>query len=382
MPGPAGASRFDRRILIGILFMCGAGSLFPVMNGLVKELGAAYDSTQIVWARVLGHLIFVLILFAPSRGFAILKSVKLPWQIGRSLLLLASTMMFFHAVKDIPLAKAASISFTAPLIVTLLALPILGEHIGVSRLLAAMVGFAGVLIVIRPGSELFQWASLLIVGSALCYALYQIFTRKVAGFDAPETSVVYSALIGTLITTAIVPFIWTTPVNWLDAVIMASLGVFGGARPLLRRAFDDLRAGQHRGAVPILPDDRLGGRGLPHAEPPAGRLHVAGRGHHHRQRPLHRLDRDALKVSFLPNDSWRGAPKGRMGSRRGLSNKDHVSVTKTTSAPHPAFGHLPHATRGEGKTRQTPNAARSGRALWKPVASWNALPSFSTVASA
>jgi drug/metabolite transporter (DMT)-like permease len=228
VPGPAGAHRFDRRILIGILFMCGAGALFPVMNGLVKELGSAYDSTQVVWARTLGHLIFVLILFAPARGLAILKSVKLPWQLGRSLLLLASTMMFFHAVKDVPLAKAASISFTAPLMVTLLALPILGERVGLPRLLAAMVGFAGVLVVIRPGGELFQWASLLIVGSAFCYALYQIFTRKVAGFDAPETSVVYSALVGTLVTTAIVPFIWTTPVNWLDAAIMASLGVFGG----------------------------------------------------------------------------------------------------------------------------------------------------------
>src|SRR5262245_37024925 len=107
LPGPAGASRANRRILVGILFMCGAGSLFPIMNGLVKELGNTYDSMQVVWARVLGHLIFVLILFAPARGFAILKSVKLPWQLGRSLLLLASTMMFFHAVKDVPLAKAA-----------------------------------------------------------------------------------------------------------------------------------------------------------------------------------------------------------------------------------------------------------------------------------
>lgn len=229
MPGPAGARRFNRRVLIGILYMCAAGSLFPIMNGLVKELGAAYDSVQVVWARTLGHLIFVLILFAPKRGLvAIFRSVKLPWQIGRSLLLLASTMMFFTAVKDIPLAKAASISFTAPLIVTLLALPILGERIGVSRLAAALVGFAGVLVVIRPGSELFQWASLLIVGSSSCYALYQIFTRKVAGFDAPETSVVYSALIGTLVTTLIVPFVWTTPASWLDVLIMASLGVLGG----------------------------------------------------------------------------------------------------------------------------------------------------------
>jgi drug/metabolite transporter (DMT)-like permease len=228
MPGPATAGRFDRRILIGILFMCGAGALFPVMNGLVKELGATYDSIQVVWARTLGHLIFVLILFMPRRGIAIFRSVKLPWQIGRSLLLLASTMMFFTAVKDIPLAKAASISFTAPLIVTLLALPILGERIGTTRLVAALIGFSGVLIVIRPGSELFQWASLLIVGSSSCYALYQIFTRKVAGFDAPETSVVYSALVGTLITSFIVPFVWTNPASAADLLIMASLGVLGG----------------------------------------------------------------------------------------------------------------------------------------------------------
>jgi drug/metabolite transporter (DMT)-like permease len=232
--GTGGASgdgtrgRFDHRIAIGILFMCGAGALFPIMNGLVKELSAGYDSRQIVWARTLGHLIFVLILFAPRRGFAILKSVKLPWQIGRSLLLLGSTMLFFSAVRDIPLAKAASISFTAPLIVTLLALPILGERIGIVRLLAVMAGFIGVLVVIRPGSELFQWASLMIVASAACYALYQIFTRKVAGFDPPETSVVYSALIGTLIMTAVVPFVWTTPARWQDTLIMASLGVFGG----------------------------------------------------------------------------------------------------------------------------------------------------------
>ncbi|MCW5749429.1 MAG: DMT family transporter [Alphaproteobacteria bacterium] len=226
--GPKNVGRLDRRVLIGILFMCGAGALFPIMNGLVKELSGGFDSMQIVWARTLGHLIFVLVLFAPRRGLAIFKSRKLPWQVGRSLLLLASTAMFFTAVKDIPLAKAASISFTAPLIVALLALPILGERIGPARLTAVLIGFGGVLIVIRPGSELFQWASLLIVGSSSCYALYQIFTRKVAGHDAPETSVVYSALIGTLITSFIVPFVWTTPVTWRDGLIMASLGVFGG----------------------------------------------------------------------------------------------------------------------------------------------------------
>lgn len=127
-----------------------------------------------------------------------------------------------------PLAKAASISFTAPLIVTILAVPLLGERIGLHRLLAVLVGLAGVLIVIRPGSEVFQWASLLILCSAACYGLYQILTRQVAGHDTPETSVVYSALVGTVMTTLAVPFFWTTPASFHDIAILSSLGIFGG----------------------------------------------------------------------------------------------------------------------------------------------------------
>lgn len=199
------------------------------MNGLVKLLGASYDSPQIVWARTLGHLIFVLILFAPSRGvIGILRTTKLPWQIARGSLLLLSTSCFFYAVQFVPLAKAASISFTAPLLVTILAVPLLGERIGLNRLFAVLVGLVGVLIVIRPGSEVFQWASLLILCSAASYGLYQIFTRQVAGHDAPETSVVYSALVGTVIMSIAVPFFWTAPTSLTDVVILSSLGVFGG----------------------------------------------------------------------------------------------------------------------------------------------------------
>jgi len=228
MSSPASPSR-ERRILLGILFICLSGALFPIMNGLVKLLSAGYDSPQIVWARTLGHLIFVLALFAPARGVVgILRSTKLPWQIGRGTLLLLSTMCFFSAVQFVPLAKAASISFTAPLIVTILAVPLLGERIGLHRLLAVLVGLVGVVIVIRPGSEVFQWASLLILCSSACYGLYQILTRQVAGHDTPETSVVYSALVGTVMTTLAVPFFWTTPASFHDIAILASLGIFGG----------------------------------------------------------------------------------------------------------------------------------------------------------
>lgn len=217
-----------QRPLLGILFMLCATSLFPVMNGLVKVLSVDYSSEQIIWARTASHLVFVLALFAPRYGWRLLRTVRPGVQIARSLILLASTTCFFSGVKYIPLAEAASISFMAPFIVALLAVPMLGEKVSVSRLAAVFVGFLGVLVVIRPGSEVFKWASLFIVGSALCYATYQVLTRRVAGQDRPETSVVYSALVGTVVMTAIVPFFWTAPKSLGDAALLASLGVLGG----------------------------------------------------------------------------------------------------------------------------------------------------------
>jgi drug/metabolite transporter (DMT)-like permease len=217
-----------QRPMLGILFMLLATSLFPIMNGLVKVLSADYSSEQIIWARTASHLVFVLALFAPRYGLRLLRTVRPGVQIARSLVLLASTTCFFSGVKFIPLAEAASISFMSPFIVALLAVPFLGEKVSPVRLIAVAVGFCGVLVVIRPGSEVFRWASLLIVGSALCYATYQILTRKVAGYDRPETSVVYSALVGTLVMTVIVPFFWTTPTSLGDALLLASLGVLGG----------------------------------------------------------------------------------------------------------------------------------------------------------
>lgn len=216
-----------RRLWLGIFFMCVATTLFPVMNGMVQVLSRSYSSEQIIWARTAGHLLIVLLLLMPHHGFSIFVTRQPVAQISRSLLLLASTTLFFFAVKDVPLAKAASISFMAPFFVTLLAWPMLGERINALRLGCVIAGFVGVLVVIRPGSEVFQPASLLIVGSAFCYGVYQVFTRKVAGFDRPETSVIYSALVGTLVMSCVVPFAWTTPTNMLDILLHLALGALG-----------------------------------------------------------------------------------------------------------------------------------------------------------
>ncbi|HRK19303.1 MAG TPA: DMT family transporter [Hyphomicrobiaceae bacterium] len=216
-----------QRILLGIFFMCLASTLFPIMNGLVQILSDRYSSPQIVWARTASHLIFIMALFMPKYGIGIVSTRAPALQIGRSICLMASTLCFFHGVKYLPLAKAASISFMAPFIVALLSWPLLRERVSAPRLAAVIVGFLGVLIVVQPGGELFDWASLFILASAIFYAVYQIFTRKVAAFDIPETSAVYSALVGTLVMSIWVPFTWTTP-TLVDAAVMFSLGILGG----------------------------------------------------------------------------------------------------------------------------------------------------------
>jgi drug/metabolite transporter (DMT)-like permease len=222
------AAEAPNRTLIGIACMLLASSMFPVMNGLVQIMSERYSTEQVVWARAASHLVFILALFAPRFGVALVRTATLKWQIIRSSVHLASMLFFFTGVKYLPLAKAASISFTAPFFVALLAWPLLGERITPGRLMAVMVAFLGVLVVIRPGSEVFQWASLLMLGSAVCYALYQILTRRVARHDSAETSAVYSALVGTVVMSAVVPFVWTPIAAWTDAALLFSLGIIGG----------------------------------------------------------------------------------------------------------------------------------------------------------
>ena len=216
------------RPLVGILFMCLAHTLFPVMNGIVQLLTERYSAEQIVWARTGSHLLFVLAIFAPRYGARILVTNRPALQIARSMLMLVTTTLFFSGLAYLPLAKTAAISFAGPFLVVLLAWPMLGEQITGYRLAAVMAAFAGVLVVVRPGTELFHWASLLILASAVTFAFEQIFTRRVAAYDRPETSVVYSALVGTVVMSGFAAFNWTQPQSWADISLLGLIGVLGG----------------------------------------------------------------------------------------------------------------------------------------------------------
>lgn len=215
------------RPLRGVLFMCIACALFPIMNGIVKLLAATYEPQQIVWFRIVSHLVLVAAVFMPQMGLGLLRTRRIGTQFISSVMMLLSTLFFFSAVKSIPVAEAISITFVAPLAVVLLAWPLLGERITWFRMAAVIVGFSGVLIVIRPGTAVFQWASLLLLGSAMCYAIYQILIRRLAGIDAPATSIFYSVLLGAIIMSMWVPLVWKMPTSWTDWALLCSLGVFG-----------------------------------------------------------------------------------------------------------------------------------------------------------
>lgn len=206
-----------------------ATALFVTMNTGVKYLSASLPTVELVWARTLGHLVFVAALFAPTHGgWRLLVTQSLPIQLGRSLLLLVSTSLFFTALGWVPLADTTAVSFTAPFIVAALAGPLLKERVGTAHWVSIAIGFLGALIVIRPTGAGTHPYVFLVLGSAFCYALYQILTRHVAAVDPPETSVTYSAVVGTLVLSAIVPFYWRTPEHPAHWLILGMLGLLGG----------------------------------------------------------------------------------------------------------------------------------------------------------
>jgi drug/metabolite transporter (DMT)-like permease len=218
--------------------MCAGVAMFPFMNAAVKLLGARYPVAQIVWARFTGHLVIMLIVFLPHYGRRLLATRRPMVQIGRSLLMLGSNALFVAAIARVPLATASAIGFTSPLIVTALSVLLLHESVGIRRWSAVIVGFAGVLLVIRPGSGVHDLAVLLLLLSSAAYALYQIATRWVSFYDEAATGIVFSALLGSLAMSFVLPFVFVLPRDPLDIVLFLCLGLLGGAgHYLVIRAF-------------------------------------------------------------------------------------------------------------------------------------------------
>jgi drug/metabolite transporter (DMT)-like permease len=169
------------RTAAGIGLAILAIGLFTVMDAIGKGLMERYPVPQVVWARYFFQLGWMLLLI-PRVGVAgLVRTTRPGMNIVRGLLLAVSTIFMFGAISFVPLADAYTITFIAPLLVTVFSIPLLGERVGWRRWTAVLAGFIGVLIVIRPGFGMAHWALALPLVTAVGFALYQILTRKVSG---------------------------------------------------------------------------------------------------------------------------------------------------------------------------------------------------------
>ena len=222
----------------GIALICLAVLLFASHDTLSKYLSAFYPIVMVVWARYVVHTLLMLVVFVPRSGFSAVVRTKRPGlQLLRALCLIGTSLLFTTGLRYIPLAEATAVNFLAPLLVTALSVPFLGERVSRAQWLAVLAGFVGVLIVVRPGGALFTPAILLPLGSALCFGFYQLLTRKLSGVDSPTTSNFLTGILNSLIMSALLPFFWSTPtlVHGLFMIGLGTCGMLG--HMLLTQAF-------------------------------------------------------------------------------------------------------------------------------------------------
>lgn len=210
----------------GIALICLAVLLFSSHDAISKYLSGFYPIVMVVWARYVVHTALMMCVFIPTSGMALIRTRRPGLQVVRALCLIGTSLFFTTGLRYIPLAEATAVNFLAPLLVTALSVPLLGERVSRSEWSAVLAGFVGVLIVVRPGGALFTPAILLPLCSALCFGFYQLLTRQLSGVDSPITSNFLSGIINSLIMSALLPFFWTTP-TLLHGLFLVCLGTCG-----------------------------------------------------------------------------------------------------------------------------------------------------------
>ena len=218
----------ERHPLRGIALITAAVFMFSAMDTLAKfMLSADYPVAGLIWARYAVNLLVMLALLWPRMGGKLFRTTRPGLQLVRGLLLVASTLCFYLALRYLPLAEAAAISFVGPVLTTILAGWLLRERASGSQWIAVLLGFAGVLIIIRPGGGLFTPAAVFPLLTAVLFSFYQIVTRRMSGHEHNYTTLFYTALIGGIVASLALPFGWQNP-TLIQAAIMFGMGVFGG----------------------------------------------------------------------------------------------------------------------------------------------------------
>ena len=211
----------------GILLILIAVLTFTLMDALAKSLVSRYPTVQVVWARYAGQTIIVAVIL--SRNIAPYLRARHPWlQAWRSVFQFGASAFFFVSLNYIGLAEATAIADLNPVLITVGAALFLGEKIGPRRVFGVIAALIGALIIIRPGSDVFSPASLLPLGCGICFAAYALVTRAVGARESVWTSLLYTALFGTIVTSAMLPRFWEMPAasDVPGFVIIGLMGAF------------------------------------------------------------------------------------------------------------------------------------------------------------
>ncbi len=218
-------ARADRPALgagLTVLAMFG----FACMDAISKWIVQDYAITQILWVRYALFAVFAVLIVGPAKARRAAASNR-PWlQAGRALLAVVESGVFVLAFAHLPLADTHAVAATSPLIVIALSMPLLGERVGLARWLAVLAGFAGVLLIIRPGIQSLDWPILLPLIGAFLWGLYQILVRLCSRTDSSETTLLWSAFIGLAGMTTVGPWGWKSPdlFGWTCLIAIAVIG--------------------------------------------------------------------------------------------------------------------------------------------------------------
>ncbi len=226
-PAAGGSVAPRLEVLQGIGLITLAMALLSAMDAVVKWLSPDYSTIQLMFFRSVFAFLPLAPLVLRNGLVGSLRTRRLGTHALRSLFGIAALGCFFWSLSLLPLADATAITFAAPLFVTALSLPLLGEVVRARRWTAVGVGFLGVLVMVQPGVGVLQPAALLPLAAALFLALMVIQVRKLTRTDSDTTIVLYYTLFATLVTGTMVPFYWITP-GLTDFLLLAAVGVLGG----------------------------------------------------------------------------------------------------------------------------------------------------------
>jgi len=214
-----------RTALAGIALVVAAGACFSALDTTTKYISASVPLLMALWFRYAFQAVATTVTVLPVRGMAALRTLHPKFQCLRGFLLLVSSLFAFASLKYMPVGEFTAIVMIAPLAITVLAATVLKEKVSPLRWALVAGGFAGTLVIIRPGAEAFQWASLLPLGLVASNAWFQVLTSKLARTEDPVTMHLYTGWVGTLIATAALPFVWVTLSAWWLWAALCFMGV-------------------------------------------------------------------------------------------------------------------------------------------------------------